>query len=264
MDLILKGFMIGIGKIIPGVSGSLIAISLGLYEKCIEAISNLFKHLRENVMFLGKLGIGILLSIMIGSGLISLLLNKFYFPTMFMFIGLISGTLPTIKKEININSKKDVLIGVISFLIMIIINMLNIRNNNIQNNLSNNILIIFILGIIDAVTMVIPGISGTAIFMLIGCYNFLLNIFSNPFNNLINLLTFGIGVIIGIVITSKLMNYLFNNLKNKTYLFIFGMSLSSIYLLFFEIITKCETILNLLIGIFLFVIGYKITKKLET
>ena len=48
INLILKGFLIGIGKIIPGVSGSMLAMSLGVYEKGIEILSNLTKEIRKN------------------------------------------------------------------------------------------------------------------------------------------------------------------------------------------------------------------------
>ena len=50
--LIIKGIIIGIGKIIPGVSGSLLAISLGIYEKAIESMINIFKKPQENILFL--------------------------------------------------------------------------------------------------------------------------------------------------------------------------------------------------------------------
>ena len=53
--LIFKAFLIGLGKIIPGVSGSIIAISFGLYEKIIDAISNYFKDIKKNTIFYLKL-----------------------------------------------------------------------------------------------------------------------------------------------------------------------------------------------------------------
>ena len=40
--LVIKGFLIGMAKIIPGVSGAVLAISLGIYDKCIKAITNFF------------------------------------------------------------------------------------------------------------------------------------------------------------------------------------------------------------------------------
>ena len=61
--LILKGIIVGLGKIIPGVSGAMLAITLDIYDKCIEAISNFTKKIKENIYFLGYIGIGIILSV---------------------------------------------------------------------------------------------------------------------------------------------------------------------------------------------------------
>ena len=57
LNLLWKGFIIGIGKVIPGVSGSLLAISLGVYERSIYCISNLRKDLKDTLSYLGFLGI---------------------------------------------------------------------------------------------------------------------------------------------------------------------------------------------------------------
>ena len=76
LEYIFKGILIGIGKVIPGVSGSLIAYALGLYEPCIEAISNLFKNFKYNLYFLGKIALGILISIMLGSKIIDYFLTN--------------------------------------------------------------------------------------------------------------------------------------------------------------------------------------------
>ena len=100
--LIIKGFIIGIAKIIPGVSGSLVALNLGLYERGIEAISNFFNNVKSNMIFLLNVGIGIIISIIIGSKVIDYALLKFYFPTILLFIGLLIGTIPNLFKKANI------------------------------------------------------------------------------------------------------------------------------------------------------------------
>lgn len=84
--LFLKGIIIGIGKIIPGVSGSLIAFNLGLYEKIIYSISHFFDDIKSNFLFLGTISLGVFFSVIIGSSIISFLLLNFYFVTMLFFI----------------------------------------------------------------------------------------------------------------------------------------------------------------------------------
>ena len=49
ISLIIKGFFIGVGKIIPGVSGSLLAITMGIYDKLMNSIGNFFCNIKENI-----------------------------------------------------------------------------------------------------------------------------------------------------------------------------------------------------------------------
>ena len=71
--LIIKGIIIGIGKIIPGVSGSMLAISKGIYQKLIDSINNFFKDIKNNSIFLIKVIIGTLISIIFFSNVINII-----------------------------------------------------------------------------------------------------------------------------------------------------------------------------------------------
>lgn len=262
--LVLKGFIIGLGKVIPGVSGSLIAVSLGLYEKCIECISHFLKNLKYNIYFLGLIGLGVVFAVTFGSKIIIWLMNNWYLPTMFLFIGLIAGGIPSIVKEKKIKSIFDILLIVFSFAFIFVIGVFGTSTNFVPSKSIGSLLIISLLGFIDATTMVIPGISGTAIFILLGCYNFILDLFSKllNFNDLLNnvwyIVSFGIGLIIGIIVVSKFMNFCFKNYKNKIYIIILGLSLSSIYMLFNETITNMNNTFEIIPGFILMFIGYKI------
>ena len=126
MKDILIGLIIGVGKIIPGVSGSVLAITLGVYEKIIYSINNIFKDYK-NLYYLSKLGIGIIVSIVFLSRIIIYLLSNYYTYTIFIFIGLICGSM----KEITTNTKlKYSYLTVLSFIIIIILGMSNISNTN--------------------------------------------------------------------------------------------------------------------------------------
>lgn len=264
--LIIKGFIIGLAKIIPGVSGSLVALNLGLYERGIEAISNFFKNVKSNMIFLLNVGIGIILSIIIGSKIIDYTLLKFYFPTMLLFIGLLVGTIPNLFKKANIKTKSEMFYFIAIFILMIILTFLKTDTNFIYiDNLKNNLYVILI-GFIDAFTMIIPGVSGTATFMLIGCYDFFLSIFSNltNLNNILDnikiVMLFSIGLGFGIILVTKLMSYLLNNKKNIIYPIITAFSISSIIFLILQVLSTKIKIIELLIGLVLFISGLKISK----
>ena len=101
IKLILKGFVIGLGKIIPGVSGAMLAITMGVYETGLRAISNLTKEFKQHFKFLLFLGIGIVLAIVLGSKVVVYCLDKFYLPTMLLFIGMIVGGIKPLFKEVQ-------------------------------------------------------------------------------------------------------------------------------------------------------------------
>lgn len=258
--LLIKGFIIGIAKIIPGVSGSMIAIYLGLYEKAIDSISNFFKDLKRNIIFLGTIGAGVLFAILIFSKIIHYLLLNYYYITMLFFIGLLFGSLKSFSKLINIKTKTESFIFLVSFLIGIISFKQKSDSYIYSDDLFNNLYVILI-GFIDAITMIIPGLSGTAIFMLLGCYSFFLSIFTNiSVYNIKIIFLFIIGLVSGVVIVSRIMNYLLKKKSRIVYPIIFGLSLSSILILLLNVIKIDGNILN---GLLFFIVGFIIAKKLS-
>ena len=265
--LVLKGFIIGLGKIIPGVSGSMLAISLGLYEKMISAINNFFKDIINNSKFLMKVLIGVLISIILFSKVVVLLLNKYYVITIFSFVGLICGSLSDIKKEINL--KKDYILIIPIIILLIIINYLTFSNDvDITNSFVNFIYWIF-AGFVEAISTVVPGISGTSMLMMIGAYDKLILAISNLFSidtfayNLPILLPFLIGMIGGVFIISKIISYLFSKHKEKTYSLIYAFSISSILLMLINCFSKTILILDIIVGLLFFTICFYLSKKVN-
>jgi len=269
--LFLKGLIIGTGQIIPGVSGGMLAITFGLYEKGINAISNFWKNLKENIKFLLPLGLGILFSILMTSKIIKYFLATYYLPTMLLFIGLIIGGVPSILTKIKKPYKKNnFIILILIFLLVTFLSLFKGNNNVIINDFSifTN-LSLFFVGIIYAATMVIPGVSGTAIMMLIGYYNLVLTIISNLTNinyissNFNLILPIGIGFIFGLLIITKLMDYLLKKHEIITYYGIIGLVLSSIFVMFTKTFNNNYSVIQIIIGLFLLVIGYFISRKLD-
>lgn len=272
LTLLLKGFIIGIAKIIPGVSGALIAISFGIYEKAIKAISNFFKNPINNFLFLFPIGLGVLLSISLTSGLILYFINNYYFPTILLFIGLIMGGVPSLIDNINIKKVKfmHILILILSFSTVFLISLVNGQHFFVEtSNELINFLLFFIIGFIDALTMIIPGISGTAVMMILGCYNLLLNFLSSLtsieaiFSNIFKVIPYLLGIVLCVIILSKLMTYLFDKKKEYMYCGILGFTLSSVLSLFFETFKNNYSILETIVALVLLVVGYNIARKLE-
>ena len=265
--LILKGMLIGLGKVIPGVSGSLIAVSLGVYEQAMEAIGHFFRHIKDHILFLGTLSIGILISIIFGSQIVVYLLEFCYIPTMLLFIGFIAGAVPSLSRKIYSKNKTFLLCFLVSFLCLILLQFVSSGSNFVPEKNMGSYLVIIGIGFLDAATMIIPGISGTAIFMILGCYAFILNLFADIshfeliFLNFPYYFFFGIGLILGVLLVSRMMSYLLLKHDQMTYSLIMGFTISSIVLLFQKVFVYGVTLGECTLGILLGFIGYYLSLK---
>ncbi len=254
LKLIMKGFVVGIGKIIPGVSGSMLAVTMGIYEKIIKAITNFFDDIKNNSKLLINFGIGVLLAIVLFSRLILFLLNNYYYEVMYLFLGLIIATLLSFIKEVKFN-KYNIFIMVLLFFIVMVLSCKSSNSVYIFKNTIFDYLYIILLGIIDAFTSIVPGISGTAIYMVMGCYSFVLSILSKP--NSIIFVIYGIGLIIGIISVCYIMNFLFERYPSKVKAGILGLMLASL-LLIFMMLAKSFKVVWLLYLILGLIMGYKL------
>ena len=272
IKLFIEGFIIGIGKIIPGVSGAMFAMMFGVYEKALNIISNLKKELFKNLKFMIILGTSILLAMILGSNIIKRCLDNYYLPTMMLFIGMMAGGIkPLFNKVKGIKvEKQNIICAIIVVAILVIVSSLDFGVN--ESNLDKNpitFLLLIISGFVAEFATVVPGICGTALLMIIGYYDVVITSLSDIFNisnlenNLFILIPFVIGLLLGVYLISKLINYLFKNHKTKTYYSIIGFAITSIILLFKDVLSKTYGIQEIIISIVLFIIGFIIVHFLE-
>ena len=278
--LILKGALIGIANIIPGVSGGTLAITLGLYEKIITTITNFFKDIKNNLKFIISLGLGAGLGLLLVSKIIVLALDNYPLSTNVFFVGLILGGLPILFKKVK-SENKTLLNFFIFLLVFVFITSLSfIKDSNYVVSFNNMNLFkyfkLFLIGIIAAATMVIPGISGSFVLMTLGYYkpildtlNTLTMFYKLEFNDIINngliILIFGIGVLVGILLIAKIIEYLLNKYETKTYYAIIGFVLGSIIVILKPLLTTKLNFYVLatstLFGLIGFIIAYYLGER---
>ena len=90
---VLKGMVIGLANVIPGVSGGTMMVSMGIYDTLIWCINNLFKKFKKCIVTLLPYGIGMILAIALGAIGLKIAFAEFPLPTNALFIGLILGSL---------------------------------------------------------------------------------------------------------------------------------------------------------------------------
>ena len=277
---ILKGIMIGIANIIPGVSGGTMAVSLGIYDKLIGSVSNLLKDWRSSVRTLLPLLIGCGIGIVGFTYAIEYLLSHHTFVTCMAFVGLILGGLPVLfqalRKELRTQKKSIGISGAVAFILFFAICAFLPMLKNNQDVLTSfavtpmTMILLFLVGVIASATMVIPGVSGSMVMMILGYYYAVINTIKGFLDSLkafdmpglihgaCLLIPFGIGVLLGIFLIEKF--------GIQTYCAILGLIIASPFAIFYNtgLFNQLSslTIGSVILGVVLAAAGAVLTLKM--
>jgi putative membrane protein len=262
--LFIKGIIVGMSNLIPGISAGTIAITLGLYENIIKAVNTIKNNAKKSFAFLLPIVIGMGIGLLAFSNVISFALANYPLATKFLFIGLIVGGMPILTNEIKSeHTTKEIIILVVSLLFVVGFAML--QSGATAANFANldfmAIVKLIVVGIIAAFTMVVPGISGSLMMVLLGYFEPIVNVLKDLSHmgtvghDLLILLPFGIGVLIGIAIAIKVIDYLLEHHKIPTYYGIVGFVVGSIITILMSI-NYATSIGEYLLGAGLFIFGY--------
>ena len=258
--LFIKGLIIGIGKVMPGVSGALLAINFKVYDRLVESLVNFFSDWKKNLRFLLELGLGIIIAIILFSNGIRYLLNNYNFLMVMLFMGLIGGGSYNYIRSVNYEKKEY---KYILFIIGVLIGISFIGKGDnyvISNSFKDNI-VFFLGGVIEVFTSIIPGISGTAIMMIIGIYDMVLMIvgriydFSYVISNINIYISYGLGIIISFILGTLLINYLLKKKKRLMEIMISSFSIYSILMMGVMTFSKRASVIEIILGIMLMVVG---------
>ena len=228
LSRIVKGLVVGVANIIPGVSGGTMAVVMGIYDKLIGAVSDLRKDFKNSVLYLLPIGIGAVLGIVLFSHLIEFLLRDFTMPTNIFFLGLILGSIPMIyHRAVREKFKKVSLLPFfVSFAIMMVMTLLQ----NVSDEGSALITTLTVGSavrlLLSAACMIMPGISGSMVMVLLGVYTSVLTAISSL--NIPILIPVAVGVLIGIFAGAKIIDICMKRYEQQTYFAILGLIAGSI------------------------------------
>lgn len=221
-----KGLVAGIGGIAPGLSGSVLLVILGLYERTVNAIGTLFKNFKTNIKFLLPLLMGLGIGILLFSKVVDFLLENYEFQTRYAFLGLILGTIPLFYREVRKNGfrKRYYLVIVAAAAVGFFLFGFNrhLFPTVTEPNLAQSVL----LGVAVAGSSIVPGVDSAAIMSAFGLYE--LYVSSLADFNLQILIPAAGGLIVGALAISFVMNLLIRKAYTGTFSVIFGMFLAII------------------------------------
>lgn len=239
---VLRGMVIGLANVIPGVSGGTMMVSMGIYDKLIWSINHLFKKFRECFRILLPYLVGMVAAIAIGSFALKAAFSNYPLPTNTLFIGLILGSLPFILKEMK--GEKIGWQGIAAFVLLfaLVVGLKLIEKENVTKITLNvgTVLLMLVMGAICSAAMVIPGVSGSMILKTLGYYEpvvteaipgLIKGVTSGDWTAVLNnagiLLPFAVGIVLGIFGIAKLIEVLMKKWKGRTYCGILGMVAAS-------------------------------------
>ena len=240
---IIKGMMIGIANIMPGVSGGTLAVSMGIYDKLIHCITHILSEFKESMKFLLPIFAGAGIALVALTFVIEALFQYYPIPTNLLFIGLIVGGLPPVVTKVKSHklSFGHILAGLLFFALVVGMAMMG-DNGNRQVTLNLGIvpmIKLVLVGIIAAATMIIPGVSGSMVLLILGYYQpiiqqitaFCTAVITLDMAGILHgiaiLLPFGIGVLIGILGIAKIIEIIFEKYPLYAYCAIIGLIAAS-------------------------------------
>ena len=250
------GFFIGLAVIVPGISGSTIAIIFKLYDQFLYAVGNLFRQFKKCFLFLLPIAVGMVLGILLGFIAVEQLLALLPFAVIGLFAGLMSGAFPAVKDELKgaQMSFHRIALLIVGVCIPVAIGGFSVgmgSGSAAQNVFASiewwHILLCLPVGYVVGITQIVPGLSASAILLAIAVYAAL-----------------GVGFLLGLFTFSKLLTYIFGKARHTAYSLIVGLSLGSIVSMFFnpdvfavytEWAESGVNVADLVTGIVLFLLG---------
>lgn len=272
IKIFLRGFLMGASDIMPGISGGTIALITGIYDKLIGSISNikllflkpLFKadfngfkkQLFEEIdfNFFIPLGLGMVLAMLLMAGVINYLLGNYAAYTYSFFAGLILASIFILYKQLDALNIK----AIATTIIFAVLGFLFVGANPIQA--AHTLPILFISGFTAICAMLLPGISGSSLLLLLGQYEYMINVLHRL--SIIEIIVFVLGAGIGFMAMSRVIKYLLENHKQITVAALIGIMLGSMRVPAQHIISASFS--SLLVCLVIGIIGMLIVLVVET
>ena len=241
----LLGFFIGLAVIVPGVSGSTVAIIFKLYHKLLYALGNIVRKFKKCAKFLVPILIGLIVGFVLGFLAIQRLIDISPFTIIGLFAGLMLGAFPAVYDEVRAEKKTPLRLGLfaVGLAIPVVISVVSVFATEGAQSLeglnAGHYILFLVLGYLVAITQVVPGLSATAILMAFGYFTPIMQSVHLSYWQE-NPAVFGVyaclavGFLLGLVTFSKLLTKIFARRRAAAFFVIVGLSLGSVVTMFFN------------------------------
>jgi len=254
---------VGVATLVPGVSGGTMSIILGIYDGLIHAVSTFFKDFKKNFVYLFVIALGGGLGILIFSRILESALTAYPHIMRYLFMGVITGGLPVLFRKARVSGQGNMGDSLYLVLGAAIVLLMTSKPEAVVNLATSEgisgMIFLFIAGVILAIALVLPGISGSFMLLVLGLYNLFLNAINTL--NVAFLIPLALGTVAGTYGSAKIIEGLLKKHPRQTYMFIIGLVVGSIWEVFPGIPSKAQVLPSIVVFIVGFAALYWIGKK---
>ena len=202
---VLQGALIGLGAVLPGISGGVLCVIFKVYQPIMEVLSSPFKALKKHLRLLAPVLIGVVLGFLGIAKLLGFLLEKYEAPSVCLFIGLIGGMLPSLFREAGEKGRsKGSFIGLGAAFALVLSLLIALKVVNVQ--IAANFASYLFCGFCLALSIIAPGMSFSTLLMPLGLYQPFVDGIGNL--DLSVLIPAGLGAALTVLLLVKLINWL--------------------------------------------------------
>jgi putative membrane protein len=239
----LNGVVAGIASILPGVSGGLILVLCGTYERLIEDISKLREKLKPEFLYLISIAVGLVVGMVACTILLDKILDEFAAPLMALFFGLIVAQIPEVWKltghekgtKLPLSSVVCMAIGLGLIIALMIINGTG-NEVDTEDHSFGNMILFGLCGVVLAISKVMPGISGSSLLIALGLFD--VTIHSVAHLDVYFIAPLCVGLLIGLFGFAKVMDFCLKRYRTQTYMLIMGLTIGSLLVIIQELINE--------------------------
>lgn len=234
-----KGIGIGIGFILPGLSGGVLAVIFGMYEIILRFLADMRRKFLEHVRFFIPLGIGGLIGIFLFSKVVSVALDQYAAQAVSLFLGFVAGTFPSLYRKAGVKGRKNQDLALMIGLALIFGAVMVFVGERELAKLPANFGTWLLSGALIGLGVIVPGMSPSNFLLYFGLYDKMTTGISRlDFAVMVPIL---IGFFICIFLLAKIVEYLFERYFSTMYHLILGLVIGSTWaIIFTEIVPHLQ------------------------
>lgn len=221
---LLKGALVGIGFILPGLSGGVLAVIFGIYDPLIRFLANIRRNFLKNLIYFLPVAIGAAIGIVLFAVVVEKAFGKYAALFVSLFVGFVAGTFPSLYKTAGKQGRKSSDGGILILTAIALFALMLVGGQQLTE-VTPNLLVWLGSGLLMGLGLIVPGMSPSNFLIYFGLYDKMaIGIKDFDFGVIIPLI---IGFIICVLLFAKLASWLFRRYYSGMYHFILGMVVGS-------------------------------------